>query len=116
MAHFEGGHPVYQDLPSLQMEQDSLPISCGTSAGFTCPTPPFITGPPTLEGFTVILTSVERFSKMTNLLLLPKLPSAKETAQLVLLHVVGLHSLPNNVVSYQGTSSLQLSGRSFAGY
>lgn len=42
---------------------------------------------------TAILTVVDRFSKMAHFVTLPKLPSAKETAELVLLHVFQLHGL-----------------------
>lgn len=62
----------------------------------------FVTGLPSSEGHTVVLTIVDRFSKMVHFVPLPKLPSAKETAQLVLLHVFHLHGLPVDVVSDRG--------------
>lgn len=65
----------------------------------------FFKGLPTSQGFRVILIIVDRFCKMTHLVSLPPLPtlpSAKKTAQLVLLHVVRLHGLPNDVVSDRG--------------
>lgn len=62
----------------------------------------FVTGLPSSRGNTVILTIVDRFSKMTHFVPLSKLPSAKETAQLILLHVFRLHGLPIDVVSDRG--------------
>uniref|UniRef100_A0A8C7Y9I5 Gypsy retrotransposon integrase-like protein 1 n=1 Tax=Oryzias sinensis TaxID=183150 RepID=A0A8C7Y9I5_9TELE len=40
----------------------------------------FVTGLPPSDGMTVILTVVDRFSKMVHFIALPKLPTAKETA------------------------------------
>lgn len=62
----------------------------------------FVTGLPASEGNTTILTIVDRFSKMTHFVPLPKLPSARETAQLVLQHAFRLHGLPVDVVSDRG--------------
>ncbi|XP_060754879.1 serine hydrolase-like protein isoform X1 [Neoarius graeffei] len=62
----------------------------------------FVTGLPPSEGNTVILTIVDRFSKMTHFVPLPKLPTAKETARVVLEHVFGVHGLPRDIVSDQG--------------
>lgn len=100
-------------MASKQPEQDA---PCQSPTGLLQPLPTphcpwshisvdFFTGLPTLQGFTVILIIVDRFSKMTHLVPLPPLPklhSAKETAQFVLLHVVHLHGLPNDVVSDRG--------------
>lgn len=62
----------------------------------------FVTGLPQSGKFTAILTVVDRFSKMAHFVPLPKLPSAKETAQLVLHHVFRLHGLPRDVVTDRG--------------
>ena len=62
----------------------------------------FVTGLPASNGMTVILTVVDRFSKMAHFIPLPKLPSAKETAQLVIDHVFRIHGLPRDVVSDRG--------------
>lgn len=59
----------------------------------------FVTGLPPSGGNTVILTVVDRFSKMVHFVPLPKLPSAKETAEVVLSHVFRLHGFPSDVVS-----------------
>ncbi|KAF7640703.1 hypothetical protein LDENG_00021870, partial [Lucifuga dentata] len=62
----------------------------------------FVTGLPPSGGNTVILTIVDRFSKMAHFLPLPKLPTVKETAKLMLQHVFRLHGFPADVVSDQG--------------
>ena len=43
----------------------------------------FVTGHPKSQGNTVILTIVDRFSKSAHFIPLPKLPSSKETAQIL---------------------------------
>lgn len=62
----------------------------------------FVTGLPTSKGHTAILTVVDRFSKMVHFIPLPKLPSAKETAELLLQHIFRLHGLPTDIVSDRG--------------
>lgn len=51
------------------------------------------------SGNSIILTIVDRFSKMAYFVPLQKLPSAKETAQFLVQHVFHLHALPMDVVS-----------------
>ncbi|KAI2644103.1 Transposon Tf2-6 polyprotein [Labeo rohita] len=62
----------------------------------------FITGLPLSSGKTVVLTVVDRFSKAVHFIPLPKLPSVRETAAVVLHHVFRIHGLPVNVVSDRG--------------
>uniref|UniRef100_A0A8C1U5W3 Gypsy retrotransposon integrase-like protein 1 n=1 Tax=Cyprinus carpio TaxID=7962 RepID=A0A8C1U5W3_CYPCA len=62
----------------------------------------FISGLPSSAGLTVILTVVDRFSKAAHFIPLPKLPSAKETAQIMIDHVFKLHGLPSDIVSDRG--------------
>uniref|UniRef100_A0A8C1BM78 Gypsy retrotransposon integrase-like protein 1 n=1 Tax=Cyprinus carpio carpio TaxID=630221 RepID=A0A8C1BM78_CYPCA len=62
----------------------------------------FVTGLPLSSGRTVVLTVVDRFSKAVHFIPLPKLPSARETATIVLDHVFRIHGLPVNVVSDRG--------------
>ncbi len=62
----------------------------------------FVTGLPPSAGMTVVLTVVDRFSKAAHFIPLPKLPSARETATVVLDHVFRIHGLPVNVVSDRG--------------
>ena len=58
----------------------------------------FVTGLPESQGSSVILTIVDRYSKSA----LPKLPSTKETTQLLFQHVFRLHGLPLEVTSVRG--------------
>uniref|UniRef100_A0A3Q3B5M5 Gypsy retrotransposon integrase-like protein 1 n=1 Tax=Kryptolebias marmoratus TaxID=37003 RepID=A0A3Q3B5M5_KRYMA len=62
----------------------------------------FVTGLPPSEGNTVILNIVDRFSKSAHFIPLTKLPSALETAQLLVHHVFRLHGIPQDVVSDRG--------------
>ena len=62
----------------------------------------FVTGLPPSEGNTVILTVVDRFSKSVHYVPLPKLPTALETARLLVDHVFKLHGIPMDVVSDRG--------------
>ncbi len=50
----------------------------------------------------MVLTIVDRFSKATHFIPLPKLPSARETAVAVIDHIFRIHGLPTNVVSDRG--------------
>lgn len=52
-----------------------------------------VTELPVSEGNTVILRVVYCFSKMTHFIPLPKLPSAKEMAEIILAQVVKIHGL-----------------------
>lgn len=51
---------------------------------------------------TVVLTVVDHFSKAAHFILLPKLPSAKETVQVVVDHIFRIYGLPVDVVSDRG--------------
>uniref|UniRef100_A0A8C5HTM3 Gypsy retrotransposon integrase-like protein 1 n=3 Tax=Gouania willdenowi TaxID=441366 RepID=A0A8C5HTM3_GOUWI len=62
----------------------------------------FVTGLPPSGGNTVILTIVDRFSKAAHFVALPKLPSARETASLLVDHVFRLHGIPADIVSDRG--------------
>lgn len=62
----------------------------------------FVTGLPVSEGKTVVLTVVDRFSKFAHFLPLPKLPSSKETADLLVREVFRRHGLPTDIVSDRG--------------
>ncbi|TKS65685.1 Retrovirus-related Pol polyprotein [Collichthys lucidus] len=62
----------------------------------------FVSGLPLSDRNTVILNIVDRFSKMAHFIPLPKLPSAKETAQIVLEQVFRIHGLPKDIVSDRG--------------
>ncbi len=73
----------------------------------------FITALPPSQGNTVVLTVVDRFSKATHFIPLPKLPSAKETALTVVNHVFRLHGLPVDVVSDRGPQFVSKFWREF---
>uniref|UniRef100_A0A9J8BEN4 Gypsy retrotransposon integrase-like protein 1 n=1 Tax=Cyprinus carpio carpio TaxID=630221 RepID=A0A9J8BEN4_CYPCA len=62
----------------------------------------FVMGLPPSQGNKVILLVVDRFSKACHLVPLPKLPSAPQTAEIVLQHVFRLHGFPQDVVSDHG--------------
>ena len=62
----------------------------------------FITGLPPSEGNTTILTIVDRFSRAVHFIPLSKLPSALETAALLVQHVFRLHGIPLDIVSDRG--------------
>uniref|UniRef100_A0AAQ4PUN3 Gypsy retrotransposon integrase-like protein 1 n=1 Tax=Gasterosteus aculeatus aculeatus TaxID=481459 RepID=A0AAQ4PUN3_GASAC len=62
----------------------------------------FVTGLPTSNSNTAILTVVDRFSKMVHYIALPKLPSAKETAVVMMDSVFRIHGLPQDIVSDRG--------------
>uniref|UniRef100_A0A3P9J974 Gypsy retrotransposon integrase-like protein 1 n=1 Tax=Oryzias latipes TaxID=8090 RepID=A0A3P9J974_ORYLA len=62
----------------------------------------FTTGLPPSEGNTAVLTIVDRFSKSVHFVPLPKLPSALETANLLVQQVFRLHGLPQDIVSDRG--------------
>lgn len=62
----------------------------------------FVIGLPDSGGHSVDLTVVDRFSKMVHFIPLPKLPSAKETAEAFLRNVVHLHGFPVDMVSNRG--------------
>uniref|UniRef100_A0A3B3XW38 Gypsy retrotransposon integrase-like protein 1 n=1 Tax=Poecilia mexicana TaxID=48701 RepID=A0A3B3XW38_9TELE len=62
----------------------------------------FVTGLPWSKGFTTILTIVDRFSKACHLVPLRRLPSSRETAQLLIKHVFRLHGTPLEILSDRG--------------
>ncbi len=62
----------------------------------------FVTGLPPSQGNTVILVVVDRFSKAARFIPLPKLPSAKETADLLMNHVFRVFGIPLDIVSGRG--------------
>ena len=62
----------------------------------------FITGLLPSHHHTTILTIIDRFSKAVHFVPLTKLPSASETAQLLITHVIRLHGIPRDIVSDRG--------------
>lgn len=62
----------------------------------------FASGLTVSDGHTAVLTIVDRFYKMVHFVPMPKLPSAKKTAEVILQHVVRLHGFPADMVSDRG--------------
>ena len=60
----------------------------------------FIAGLPASKDMMMILSMIPLFSKSAHFGALPKLPSSKETAELLFQHVFRLHDLPLEVTSY----------------
>ncbi|KAI3374601.1 hypothetical protein L3Q82_021170, partial [Scortum barcoo] len=65
------------------------------------------------KGNTTVLTVVDRFSKMAHFIPLPKLPSAKETAQVMINHVFRIHGLPTDIVSDRGPQFVSVFWKEF---
>uniref|UniRef100_A0A803SPZ4 Gypsy retrotransposon integrase-like protein 1 n=1 Tax=Anolis carolinensis TaxID=28377 RepID=A0A803SPZ4_ANOCA len=63
----------------------------------------FITDLPPSLGFTTILVVVDLFTKMAHFIPCEGLPTAKETADLLLQHVFRLHGLPKSLVTDRGS-------------
>uniref|UniRef100_A0A8C5MC51 Gypsy retrotransposon integrase-like protein 1 n=1 Tax=Leptobrachium leishanense TaxID=445787 RepID=A0A8C5MC51_9ANUR len=62
----------------------------------------FIVDLPKSKGHTVVLTVVDRFSKMAHFVPLPKLPTAKELAVVFAREIVRIHGVPSEIVSDRG--------------
>ncbi|KAL0185720.1 hypothetical protein M9458_017390, partial [Cirrhinus mrigala] len=62
----------------------------------------FVTDLPPSNGYTTILSVVDRFSKACRFIPLPKLPSALETAETLCNWVFRLYGLPEDIVSDRG--------------
>ena len=73
----------------------------------------FVTGLPTSKGHTAIFTVVDHFSKMVHFIPLSNLPSAKETAELVLQNIFRLHGLPTDIVSDRGPQFTSMFSKEF---
>ncbi len=107
--HRPGCQAVCIGLLCLCPEQVSNRPSVGLLQPLPIPSCPwshialdFISGLPPSRGYTVISRWWDRFSKAVHFVPLPKLPSAKETAQLVIDHIFRIHGLPVDVVSDRG--------------
>lgn len=62
----------------------------------------FVTGLPDSSGNTVILTIIDRFSKIAHFVALKKLPTVSETFKLLVEHVFRLHGIPTDIMSDRG--------------
>ena len=88
----------------------SVPEGPWTSIGMD-----FITDLPPSEGMTVVLTVVDRFTKMVHFIPLQKLPNAEETAWIFLKEIVRLHGLPKEIVSDRGSQFISRLMETFIG-
>ncbi len=61
-----------------------------------------ITGLLTSQGNNTTLTIVDHFSKAVHFVALPKMPKARETADILVQHVFRLHGIPLDIVSDRG--------------
>lgn len=59
----------------------------------------FVTDLPLSQGHTTILTVIDRFSKACRLILIPKLPTALETAEHLCTNIFRYYGLPEDIVS-----------------
>ena len=75
----------------------------------------FITSLPPSEGNTTILTVIDRFSKAAHFIALPKLPSSRETADLLVKHVFRMHGIPTDIVLDRGPQFTSQVWRAFSG-
>ncbi|KAK3519568.1 hypothetical protein QTP86_034655 [Hemibagrus guttatus] len=66
------------------------------------PLPLDVEGSPAYRGNTIIMVIVDRFSKAARFVPLPKLPTAKETAELIIIHVFRVFGIPQDIVSDRG--------------
>ncbi len=62
----------------------------------------FVTGLPSSQGNTTIFIIVDRFSKAARFITLPKLPPAKETAELITTHIFRVFGISLDIVSDRG--------------
>lgn len=74
----------------------------------------FVIGLPPFKGNTVIVTTVDWFSKPAHVLALPKLPTAVETANLLVDQVFRLPGTPSKIVSDRGPEFTSQVWRAFA--
>ncbi|KAL0153009.1 hypothetical protein M9458_051679, partial [Cirrhinus mrigala] len=80
---------LFQPLPVPQRPWSHLAID-------------FVTDLPPSNGYTTILSVVDRFSKACRFIPLPKLPSALETAEVLCNWVFWLYGLPEDIISDRG--------------
>uniref|UniRef100_A0A3B3HZY6 Gypsy retrotransposon integrase-like protein 1 n=1 Tax=Oryzias latipes TaxID=8090 RepID=A0A3B3HZY6_ORYLA len=62
----------------------------------------FVTGLPPSQGNSVVLTVIDRFSKFVHFIPLSQLPSAAETAEVLVQFVFRHHGIPSDIVSDRG--------------
>ncbi|KAI3358305.1 hypothetical protein L3Q82_014680 [Scortum barcoo] len=90
----------------------------GSSSHYRCHivlghTSRWTSGLPLSKGNTTVLTVVDQFSKMTHFIPLPKLPTAKQTAQVMINQVFCIHGLPTDIVSDRGPQFVSVFWKEF---
>uniref|UniRef100_A0A3B5PPD9 Integrase catalytic domain-containing protein n=1 Tax=Xiphophorus maculatus TaxID=8083 RepID=A0A3B5PPD9_XIPMA len=75
----------------------------------------FVTGLPSSNNHSVLLTVVDRFSKMSHLIPLCKLPSSKELGGILAREVSRLHGLSTDIVSDRGPQFVSRFWKEFCG-
>ncbi|KAI2661149.1 Transposon Tf2-6 polyprotein [Labeo rohita] len=95
--------------PAMARDAHEFVLACPVCAGFSdrClslrdPGPTLLWTLSQAYPCLMVLTVVDRFSKAVHFIPLPKLPSARETAAIVLDHVFRIHGLPVDMVSDRG--------------
>ena len=95
--------------PTIERDVRKFVAGCAICARGKAPTCPwshialdFVTGLPESQGYTTILTIVDRFPKAVHFVPLTKLPSAMETAELLVEHVLRLHGILAEITSDRG--------------
>lgn len=73
----------------------------------------FVTGLPLSQGNSVILTIIDRFSKFVCFVPLPQLPTATETAGVLVNQVFRNHGIPSDIVSERGPQFVSQVWRAF---
>uniref|UniRef100_A0A3P9JP29 Integrase catalytic domain-containing protein n=1 Tax=Oryzias latipes TaxID=8090 RepID=A0A3P9JP29_ORYLA len=73
----------------------------------------FVTGLPPSQGNSVVLTIIDRFSKFVHFVPLPQLPSATQTADVLVNHVFRNHGIPSDIVSDRGPQFVSQVWRAF---
>ncbi len=98
-----------QQCPTCNMTKSSHQRPAGLLQPLPVPQRPwshiaidFVTDLPNSKNYTTILTVIDRFSKACHLIPLPKLPTAFETAEVLLHQVFRLYGLPDDIVSDRG--------------
>lgn len=103
MRQFVRGSPTCnQHKPSHQAQAGPLHPLPIPSCPWSHISLDFVIGLPPLARNSAFLTVIDRFGKMAHFIPLKMLPLAKETAKLLLLHVVRLHGIPIDIVSDRG--------------
>lgn len=73
----------------------------------------YVTDLPASDGYTCILVAIDRFSKACKLTPLKKLPTAFDTAELLMEHVFRNFGIPEDILSDRGPQFISIVWRAF---